>query len=130
MGLYAKQTNIGREAGTRNDEEKGQEVPSACPDDWGMDMTGAVRICRKLAGVFVLSILAGCGEPMQFENASSKHTLAQDQAACNQEVSQQTTGVAYAQETMGRVDPMQTCMEHKGWRRMDRTVTPSTATNP
>ena len=85
----------------------------------------AVIVVVKLAGIFALSILTGCGEPMHFENAGSKHTLAQDQAACNQELS-----LAYAQEPIGRVDPMQTCMEHKGWRRMDQVLAPSTATNP
>ena len=79
----------------------------------------AVIIFIKLAGIFAWSILAGCGEPMQFENAGSKHTLTQDQAVCHQELIQRATAVAYSQETMGRVDPMQTCMEHKGWRRMD-----------
>src|SRR5262245_27493947 len=98
-----------------------------------MEMTSAysaVIVVVKLAGIFALSILTGCGEPMHFENAGSKHTLAQDQAACNQELSQGTSGVAYAQEPIGRVDPMQTCMEHKGWRRMDQVLAPSTATNP
>ena len=65
---------------------------------------------------------AGCGEPMQFENAGSRNLLAQDEAACNEELSQPAVSQAYSQEAMGRVDPMQICMERKGWRRVDAPV--------
>ncbi|HSB45948.1 MAG TPA: hypothetical protein VLD60_13115 [Nitrospira sp.] len=68
---------------------------------------------------------AGCGEPMQFENKSSNQTVPQDEPACNQELSQHVSGLAYAQETMARVDPMQTCMERKGWSRVDHPSLPS-----
>jgi hypothetical protein len=70
--------------------------------------------------VFVCSLLlcAACGEPMHFENAGSKQALVQDEAACNQELSQSSSGVAYAQATQVQVDPLQVCIERKGWKRV------------
>ena len=72
----------------------------------------------------VLVFIAGCGEPMQFENAGSKHALAEDQRACDLEL-QSPTGVQYVEEAKGLVDPWQVCIERKGWTRAYRPVSPS-----
>lgn len=85
------------------------------------------RYSWGLISTVILLACASCGEPMQFENAGSKNLLAQDEGACNEELSQQALSEAYSHESLGRVDPMQTCMERKGWRRVDVPV-PSSKT--
>lgn len=85
------------------------------------------RYSARFISTVILLACAGCGEAMQFENAGSKNLLAQDEAACNEELSQQAVSEAYSHESLGRVDPMQTCMERKGWRRVDVPV-PSSKT--
>lgn len=79
---------------------------------------------RGVVALCVLVFIAGCGEPMQFENAGSKHALAEDQRACDLEL-QSPTGVQYVEEAKGLVDPWQVCIERKGWTRADRPVSPS-----
>lgn len=57
--------------------------------------------------------LTACGEPMEFQNAGSPHTVAQDAAACTEELSTATPLPAPPP-----VDPLQACMERKGWTRV------------
>ena len=64
-------------------------------------------------------LVAGCWEAMQFENAGSKHALAEDQQACDQEL-QTPAWAHYVAEAKGRLDPWQVCIERKGWKRVDR----------
>ena len=71
-------------------------------------------------GVFgALVLVAGCGEPMQFENAGSKLGLVEDQWACDLEL-QSPAGTQYVNEAKGLIDPWQVCVERKGWKRVDR----------
>ena len=60
---------------------------------------------------------------MQFENAGSQHALLEDQQACDQEL-QTPTWAQYVREAKGQLDPWQVCIEHKGWKRVDRPVVP------
>ncbi|MDH4304406.1 MAG: hypothetical protein OEV53_10130 [Nitrospira sp.] len=84
-----------------------------------------VVLSRKCVAVLCALLLpAGCGEPMQFENAGSKHALAEDQQACDQEL-QTPAWAQYVREAKGRLDPWQVCIERKGWKRVDRPAPPS-----
>lgn len=76
------------------------------------------RLSYVAAGIL---LLAGCGEPMQFEKAGSKRTLAEDQQACDQEM-QSPKWAQYVTEAKGRLDPWQVCIERKGWKRVDRPL--------
>jgi hypothetical protein len=89
-------------------------------------MTGKhpVVLSRKgVAALCALVLVAGCGEPMQFANAGSKHALAEDQRACDLEL-QSPAGAQYVKEAKGLVDPWQVRIERKGWKRVDRPVSP------
>lgn len=80
------------------------------------------------AALYALVLVAGCGEPMQFDNAGSEHALAEDQRACDLEL-QSPVGAQYVKEAKGLVDPWQVCIERKGWRRVDRPPSPSGGAN-
>lgn len=41
---------------------------------------------KRLVGLWALVVVAGCGEPMEFQHAGSKHPLVEDQQACDREV--------------------------------------------
>lgn len=69
--------------------------------------------------LWVLVLVAGCGEAMQFENAGSTHALTEDQQACDQEL-QTPAWAQYVNEAKSRLDPWQVCIERKGWKRVDR----------
>ena len=77
-----------------------------------------------IAMLCALVLVAGCGEAMQFENAGSKHAFMEDQQACDQEL-QTPAWAHYVNEAKGQVDPWQICIEHKGWKRMDRPAPPA-----
>ena len=90
-------------------------------------MTGKYPVVlswKAVAALCALVLVAGCGEPMQFANAGSKHALAEDQQACDLEL-QSSAGAQYLEEAKGLVDPWQVCIERKGWKRMDRPASPS-----
>ena len=90
-------------------------------------MTGkhsVVLSWKAVAAFGALVFVAGCGEPMQFANAGSKHVLAEDQQACDLEL-QSPAGAQYLEEAQGLVDPWQVCIERKGWKRVDRPASPS-----
>jgi hypothetical protein len=94
-------------------------------------MTGkhsVVLSWKGVAALCALVLVAGCGEPMQFANAGSKHALAEDQQACDLEL-QSPAGAQYLEEAKGLVDPWQVCIERKGWKRMDRPASPSADAN-
>lgn len=76
---------------------------------------------KNVVGLWALIVVAGCGEPMEFRNAGSKHTLAEDQQACDREL-QSSAGTQYRH---GQLDPWQVCVERKGWKRVDRPAPPS-----
>jgi len=79
---------------------------------------------KTIAVVCALIGIAGCGEPMEFRNAGSKHTLAADQQACDREL-QTPAWAQYVKDAKGRLDPWQVCIERKGWKRVDRQAPPS-----
>lgn len=86
-----------------------------------LSRTGVATLCA-------LALVAACGEPMQFDNAGSKHALAEDQSACDLEL-QSPAGAQYVKEAKGLIDPWQVCIERKGWKRVDRPASPSAGAN-
>lgn len=76
---------------------------------------------KTIAVVCALIGIAGCGEPMEFQNAGSKRTLMEDQQACDREL-QSPASTSYRN---GQLDPWQVCIERKGWKRVDRPAPPS-----
>ncbi|MDH4081690.1 MAG: hypothetical protein OEU68_17975 [Nitrospira sp.] len=85
----------------------------------------AVLSWKSAAALCALVLVVGCGEPMEFVNAGSKHALMEDQQACDQEL-QTPVWAHYVTEAKGRLDPWQVCIERKGWKRVDRPA-PSSA---
>lgn len=83
-----------------------------------------VMLLRGVVALCLLILVAGCGEPMQFENAGSNLALVDDQRACDLELQSQA-GAHYVSEAKGLVDPWQVCVERKGWKRVDRPVAAS-----
>jgi hypothetical protein len=83
---------------------------------------------KDIPALSTLIFVAGCGEPMQFDNAGSKHALAEDQRECDMEL-QSPVGAHYVKEAKGLVDPWQVCIERKGWKRVDRAASPSAGAN-
>lgn len=61
------------------------------------------------------STLFACGEPIEFQNAGSLHTVSQDEAACLEELSAAPSSPPPA---VPQIDPLQACMERKGWTRI------------
>jgi len=82
-----------------------------------------VMSLKGVGALGVLTLVAGCGEPMQFENAGSKLGLVEDQRACDLEL-QSPAGTQYVNEAKGLIDPWQVCVERKGWKRVDRPASP------
>jgi len=76
---------------------------------------------KRVVALWALIVGAGCGEPMEFQNAGSKHTLAEDQQACDREL-ESPSGAQYRKD---QLDPWQVCVERKGWKRVDRPAPPS-----
>ena len=79
---------------------------------------------KAVAVLWAVIIVAACGEPMEFKNAGSTHTLVEDQQACDLEL-QSPAGAKYVKDAKSRLDPWQVCIERKGWKRVDRQAPPA-----
>jgi hypothetical protein len=74
--------------------------------------------------MFVVALLAACGEPM-FENAGSQHSLLEDREACVMEIDQSPAALAYRKNPAEHpdypnqvFDEMNQCIERKGWKQV------------
>ena len=72
----------------------------------------------------VLTLLAGCGEPI-FENAGSQKSLMEDREACAVEINQSPAALAYRENPSAHPDypnqvfeEMNRCIERKGWKQV------------
>jgi hypothetical protein len=81
-------------------------------------------LSRAISIMFVVILLAACGEPM-FENAGSQHSLLEDREACVMEIDQSPEALAYRQnpathpEYVSQVfEDMNRCIERKGWKQV------------
>ena len=85
----------------------------------------SILALSKTTGImFVVALLAGCGEPM-FENAGSQHSLLEDRDACAMEMEQSPEALAYRQNPTAHPDYMNQvfidtnrCIERKGWKQV------------
>lgn len=76
---------------------------------------------QRVVVLWTVIVVAGCGEPMEFQNAGSNRALVEDQQACDREL-QSPAAVQYRK---GQLDPWQVCVEKKGWKWVDRPGAPS-----
>jgi hypothetical protein len=83
-----------------------------------LDMSKAISI------MFVVALLAACGEPM-FENAGSPNSLLEDREACVMDIDQSPAALAYRKnpaehpEYPNQVfEEMNQCIERKGWKQV------------
>jgi len=81
-------------------------------------------LSRATSIIFVVVLLAGCGEPM-FDNAGSKNSLLEDREACAMEMEKSPAAIAYRQnptahpEYVSQVfEDVNRCIEHKGWKQV------------
>ena len=81
-------------------------------------------LSRAISIIFVVVLLAGCGEPM-FDNAGSKNSLLEDREACVMEMEKSPAAIAYRQnptahpEYVSQVfEDVNRCIEHKGWKQV------------
>jgi hypothetical protein len=81
-------------------------------------------LSRATSIIFVVVLLAGCGEPM-FDNAGSKNSLLEDREACAMEMEKSPAGLAYRQNPTAHPDyvsqvftDMNQCIERKGWKQV------------
>jgi len=77
-----------------------------------------------MASFCAVMLMAGCWEPMVVEHAGSKHTLAEDQQVCDQELSP-PKWTRYVSPAKGRLAPWQGCMQRKGRQRVAHQVLPA-----
>jgi hypothetical protein len=83
-----------------------------------------LALSRATSIIFVVVLLAGCGEPM-FDNAGSKNSLLEDREACAMEMEKSPAALAYRQNPTEHPDyvsqvftDMNQCIERKGWKQV------------
>ena len=83
-----------------------------------------LNLSRAIGILLVVTLVAGCGEPM-FENAGSPNSLLVDREACAMEMEKSPAAIAYRQNPTAHPDyvsqvftDMNQCIERKGWKQV------------
>ena len=81
-------------------------------------------LSRVISIMFMVVLLAACGEPM-FDNAGSPNSLLKDREACVMEIDQSPAALAYRKNPTEHPDypnqvfeEMNQCIERKGWKQV------------
>ena len=81
-------------------------------------------LSRVISIMFMVVLLAACGEPM-FDNAGSPNSLLKDREACVMEIDQSPAALAYRKNPTAHPDypnqvfeEMTQCIERKGWKQV------------